>query len=136
VSIFYTLYTNIPSSIADIESLIEVDTIPDDVLNLSVHIPSERTLDIMKDAFPFRSTIKIIYHLITSNYDQSCRAMIKTVVQLLSADQSDLVLLYNGDVRTLQRIHSMLVLNNNGFWIPEYCDLLPFPYSIENLPGL
>jgi hypothetical protein len=136
VSIFYTLYTNIPSSIADIEALIEVNTISHDVLNLSVHIPSDRTLDIMRDVFPFHSTIKIIYHLITSNYDQSCRAMIKTVVQLLSADQSDLVLLYNGDVRTLQRIHSTLVLNNNGFWIPEYCELLPFPYTIEELPEL
>ncbi len=60
--------------------------------------------------------------------------MIATVVKLLAADPSDLVLLYQVDSTILQRLQSTLILNDTGFWWPEYMALLPLPYTMEQLP--
>jgi len=134
MSIFYILHINTPLSVNEVEQLIGTDTISQDILNIDVYTPSSRSMDIFASAFPFRANLRISYNLIPGNHGQSIRTMITTVVQLLTYDQSDLVLLYNGDVTSLQRIQSTLILNERGFWNPDYRALVPLPYTIELLP--
>ena len=134
MSTFYTLHINTPLTIAEIERVIDLAAIPDRTLNLGVHMASDRSIDIFASAFPFRPTMKIIYHLIPGKYDLSDRTMITTVDKLLTYTARDLVLLYNADTTLLQRIQSTLILNDTDFWRPEYRALLTQPYTVETLP--
>ena len=136
MSAFYTLHINTSLAIAKIEEVIDLAAIPDRTLNLGVHMTSARSIDIFASAFPFRPTMKIIYHLFPGKYDQGVRTMITTVDKLLTYNQSDLVLLSNADTTLLQRIQSTLILNDTDFWRPEYLALLPLSYTIATLPAL
>jgi hypothetical protein len=136
MSSFYTLHTNAALSVAEIEYLLDIEHISHDVLNLGVHPHSERTATIMSETCRFRPTSRVIYHLARGNYDQSVRTMITTVVKLLMADASDLALLYQVDTVLLQRLQSSLILNDTGFWRPEYRALVTLPHTMEKLPDL
>ena len=134
MSIFYSLHINTPLTPAEVERVIQAEHISHNTLNLDVCISPTRTVDIISSVFQFRPTLLIVYHLIPGNYDRSARAMLMTVVNLLVADQSDLVLLYNADTPILQRFQSSLILSANDFWNPELRALVPPPYSVEPLP--
>ena len=134
MSTFYTLHIKTPLTIAELEQVIGAEDISNETLNVGAYIPSNRSMDIFASAFPFSANLRISYYLVPGNHDQGIRTMITTVDKLLTYDQSDLVLLYNGDITTLQRIESTLILSDRGFWRPEYRALLTQPYTVETLP--
>jgi hypothetical protein len=136
MSTFYTLYTNILLSIAEIEQVVGIDHISQDILNIGIDSPIVQETHFIERDFHFRPTINIVYHDVPGNAEQSRLAMITTVVKLLMADESDLVFLYQVDTTLLQRLQSTLILNDTGFWRPEYRALLPLPYTVEKLPDL
>ena len=134
MSIFYTLYSNTPLSIGAIEQVIGKAAIDQDILDIDVDRPASLTINFVKHDFHFHPSVSVLYELARGNYDESVRAMITTVVKLLAADASDLVLLYQVDSPMLYRHNSTLILNDTDFWRPEYRALITLPYTIEKLP--
>ena len=136
MSIFYTLYSNTPLSIGAIEQVIGKAAIDQDTLDIDFIHPTFPRVNFIERDFHFNPTISISYYLSRRNYDESVRAMITTVVSLLAADTSDLVLLYQVDSTILQRLQSRLILNDTDFWRPEYRALVTLPHTLETLPDL
>jgi hypothetical protein len=136
MSIFYTLYSNTPLSIASVEQVIGKAAISQDTLDIDFIYPTFPRVNFIERDFHFNPTISISYSIDRKNYVESIRAMITTVVKLLTADAGDLVLLYQVDSTILQRLQSSLILNDTDFWRPEYRALLPLPYTVEKLPDL
>lgn len=136
MSIFYTLYSNTPLSIAAIGQVIGKAAIDQDILDIDFIHPTFPRINFIERDFHFNPTISISYTINRKNYDESMHTMITTVVKLLAADESDLVLLYQVDTVLLQRLDSTLILNDTGFWCPEYRALVTMPYSVEKLPDL
>jgi hypothetical protein len=136
MSTFYTLYTNTPLNVHNIEKLFGIDHVSQDILNIGIDRPIIQETRFIDRDFHFQPTISIVYHDVPGNAEQSRVAMINTVVALLIADASELVLLYQVDTVLLQRLQSSLILNDTGFWRPDYRALLPLPYTVEKLPDL
>jgi hypothetical protein len=136
MSIFYTLYSNTPLSIAAIEQVIGKAAISQDTLDIDFIHPTFARVNFVERDFHFNPTISISYSINRKNYVESICAMITTVVKLLTADASDLVLLYQVDSTMLQRLDSTLILNDTDFWRPEYRALVTLPYTVEKLPTL
>jgi hypothetical protein len=136
MSTFYTLYTNIPLSIPEIEQIVGIDHMSQDILNMGIDSPIVQETHFIERDFHFRPTISIMYHDVPGNAEHSRVAMITTVVKLLTVDASDLVFLYQVDTTLLQRLQSSLILNDTGFWRPEYRALVTLPYTVEKLLNL
>ena len=121
-----------------IDAKIEPDQLSRPGLTIHISPETERGYAVIKQAFGFSPTVRVVFRLDKFEHTESARKqLLSATLELLRRSQGNAVLLFNNEDVVLLRTHGRLILNDeSGFWTSDHLSEIDLPYRMSSIGGL
>jgi len=96
-----------------------------------ISIPNKVTKEIVAEEFSIDARVRVLFRLDKFALEEAQGSLVRCVSELMSANNHDATLLFNGELVVLRRVAGELVLRDDfGVWTPTRLSLLRVPYRV------